>query len=366
MSAISTTYDEREELRSFLEIIRKINRGQSLDEVLSYIYDAFKAVIPYDRLGCALLEKASGIVRTLWARSEWPLLEIRPGFWAPLQGSSLERILDTGEPRILNDLERYLADHPGSESTRKIVREGIRSSLTCPLIADGAPIGFLFFSSRSSGTYREAHAAAYTRIAAHVSVIVEKSRIHAEMLEARRLLTEANRALEQAANVDALTRLPNRRLFDLVYEREWSRAVRLLEPLAVIAADIDCFKQYNDRYGHQAGDECLRRVAAALATAAQRGTDLVARWGGEEFMAVLPRTGADEAAALAESMRAGVESLAIPNVDSEVAPVVTLSLGVAGSLPERGGTAEELLARADAALYRAKRAGRNRVGQDGK
>jgi diguanylate cyclase (GGDEF)-like protein len=125
-------------------------------------------------------------------------------------------------------------------------------------------------------------------------------------------------------------------------------------------ADIDMFKAYNDRYGHLAGDECLREIAVALRSQLRRPGDLLARYGGEEFAVVLPETGVVGAAQLAERMRLAVESLHLSHEGSSVAPYVTVSLGVAEGEPKRQSP-EELIGRADQALYRAKSAGRNRL-----
>jgi diguanylate cyclase (GGDEF)-like protein len=233
--------------------------------------------------------------------------------------------------------------------------------LTCPLIANGKAIGFLFFSSNKPGTYTDAHTDAYQEIAALVSLAVERSRAFEELLETKKRLVATNSALARAAYFDALTGIPSRRYFDLVFEREWKRATRHSEPLALIIADVDHFKLYNDLYGHPAGDECLRRVAQSLLGAAKRGTDLVARIGGEEFAALLPHTRPADALAFAERLREGVEGLAISNGRSPIEPYVTLSLGVACAVPGRELEANALLRVADAALYRAKEGGRNRA-----
>jgi diguanylate cyclase (GGDEF)-like protein len=281
-------------------------------------------------------------------------LKIRVGYAAALEGSSLERILETGQPRILNDLESYLRANPASDSTARIVREGIRSSLTCPLIVEGRPVGFLFFSSKGIGTYADAHVELYQLIASHVAMIVEKGRLHQELLE-------ANRALRGLAEVDGLMGIFNRRFFDALYMREWNRAARESEPLSVILVDIDYFKQFNDLYGHLAGDDCLKSVAAILSGNTQRKTDLVARFGGEELVLVLPNTDSAGAAVMAERLRRLVEELEIPHSGSKVAQRVTISIGLAGGVPRRDGSPRKLLDAADRALYRAKESGRNRV-----
>jgi diguanylate cyclase (GGDEF)-like protein len=141
---------------------------------------------------------------------------------------------------------------------------------------------------------------------------------------------------------------------------EWRRARRDREPLSVVLIDVDQFKAYNDAYGHPAGDSALRRVAEVLSDATHRPGDMVARYGGEEFAVVLSQTGEGGAHVVAESLRARVESLAIPHRASDAAPVVTISLGVATIVPT-DGPAEALLASADGALYTAKREGRNLV-----
>lgn len=178
-----------EEIRRLAAVTERINAGLLLDDVLSFVYESFSELIPYDRIGVSILESNNTLVRARWARSEAPRMEISRGYSARLNGSSLKTILDTGVPRILNDLEAYLEAHPESESTRRIVREGMRSSLTCPLIALNKPIGFMFFSSFGKNTYRDLHRDVFLRIAGQLSVIVEKSRLYQELLELSDLKT---------------------------------------------------------------------------------------------------------------------------------------------------------------------------------
>lgn len=174
-------------------------------------------------------------------------------------------------------------------------------------------------------------------------------------------LQAANQQLEIASNTDGLTGLSNRHKFDQVWAQEWQRAVRQGLPLAVVMIDVDHFKTYNDHFGHPAGDECLRRLAAVLARSVRRAGELAARYGGEEFVVVLP--GVDENGALqeAERIRTEVFQLRIPHGGSSAAPVVTVSLGVAARVPQRAEGLYQLLQEADDALYQAKNSGRNRV-----
>jgi diguanylate cyclase (GGDEF)-like protein len=143
--------------------------------------------------------------------------------------------------------------------------------------------------------------------------------------------------------------------------RIWRRAQREAAPVSLVLIDIDHFKKYNDHYGHLAGDDCLRRVAQALQHAVKRPFDLVARYGGEEFAVVLPDTGIPGAKRLAEEMRKAVEALDIAHALSALSGRVTISSGVAALAPEAGAHPDMLIAAADACLYEAKLAGRNRV-----
>jgi diguanylate cyclase (GGDEF)-like protein len=166
--------------------------------------------------------------------------------------------------------------------------------------------------------------------------------------------------LRQWVYVDGLTGVRNRRYFDERLASEWGRAVRNGTALSVVLLDVDFFKRYNDRYGHQAGDLCLRQVANCLRLTLKRPGDLAARYGGEEFVCLLPDTDLLGALALARQLGAAVEALGIAHADSSVAPVVTVSLGVCSTSGNTPGSAASLLREADAQLYIAKSGGRNR------
>ncbi len=177
----------------------------------------------------------------------------------------------------------------------------------------------------------------------------------------------ARQILRQYSMEDGLTGLANRRRLDEILESEWQRARRERQPLALVILDIDHFKAFNDLYGHQAGDDCLCKVATSLRANVRRAGDLVARYGGEEFMVVLPNTDGRGAAAVAEAMRRSVMHLNLRHKGSPDKRQVTVSAGVAATVPGQGTAAEvaDLIAAADRALYQAKRDGRNAVhGQD--
>jgi diguanylate cyclase (GGDEF)-like protein/PAS domain S-box-containing protein len=188
---------------------------------------------------------------------------------------------------------------------------------------------------------------------------------HVEMiLLAIEDITERKQAEEQLkliAFMDGLTGVANRRHFDNTLDLEWRRAMRSAKFLSLIMIDIDYFKNYNDLYGHLAGDSCLQKIAHTIRDSLRRAGNFVARYGGEEFMIILPETNAEEAYSFAESLREKIANLNIEHKDSKVSKNVTVSLGVSTTVPKKYSTQDDLISLADKALYKAKEGGRNRV-----
>ncbi|MEG4346916.1 diguanylate cyclase [Microcoleus sp. A003_D6] len=188
-----------------------------------------------------------------------------------------------------------------------------------------------------------------------------------ELEAANSQLKSANSELYRLANSDGLTQVANRRCFNQYLEKTWQELGGETAELSLILCDIDFFKTYNDTYGHQAGDACLQQVAQAILEAVNysagevSGETLVARYGGEEFAVILPRTSPEIAVSIAEQIRVWVKKLEIEHINSEVCSLVTLSLGVASTVPRSSAAQKSLIAAADRALYQAKDAGRDRV-----
>jgi diguanylate cyclase (GGDEF)-like protein/PAS domain S-box-containing protein len=226
-------------------------------------------------------------------------------------------------------------------------------------------LAFMFRMCRKDGShvwigasYR--HLPADGGVLAVLRDVTKYKAVEAALAEANEKLADANLALQVLVNRDGLTGLANRRGFDAKLAEEFRRAGRLGQPLALVLVDVDSFKQFNDRYGHLAGDDCLRRICAAVQAVLRRPGDLAARYGGEEIAVLLPATDETGAQVIAEHMRATVAALAIEHLDSGCG-TITISAGIGCLVPGADDRPAALIEAADRALYQAKLAGRNRV-----
>jgi diguanylate cyclase (GGDEF)-like protein len=207
----------------------------------------------------------------------------------------------------------------------------------------------------------ESGASDYVTKPIHWAVLRQRVRRLLQQAQLYKQLEAANQALQQLANVDGLTGVANRRRFDQYLKSQWLTLAQEKAMLSLILCDIDFFKLYNDKYGHPAGDACLQKVSGVLNSTAEKSHDLVARYGGEEFAVVMPRTNTAGAVHIAAGMQAGVRDLQIVHAESHVSQYVTLSLGVATTIPTFDSQPSSLINTADKALYQAKAEGRNRI-----
>jgi diguanylate cyclase (GGDEF)-like protein len=242
-------------------------------------------------------------------------------------------------------LDVGLPDMDGFEACRRFKAH--------PALTD---IPVIFLTSRTSSMDEvdglEAGGIDYITKPINPAILRARIRNHLELKRSRD-------ALERMARVDGLTGVANRRTFDDMLLREWRRQARTGQPLSVIMIDVDHFKQYNDTYGHGAGDRCLKKVTQAAEDALQRPADIIARYGGEEFVALLPDTTLEGALSVAEGIRTAVVALDIEHTESKAAAHVTVSLGVACMVPETDKEPSVLMEAADGELYAAKSSGRN-------
>jgi len=186
------------------------------------------------------------------------------------------------------------------------------------------------------------------------AVVLARIRTHQKIVEQMRMI-------ERYALYDPLTNVLNRRSFEFLIENIWGNAIRRKDSISAMMIDIDDFKRHNDIYGHQHGDVTLQMVASAISSSLRRTSDLLFRWGGEEFVTLLPNTPMSGAVEVAENMRVNIENIMIPSIHGEVPPKVTASIGVASVIPDASSVVLELITRADKAMYAAKETGKNRV-----
>lgn len=217
------------------------------------------------------------------------------------------------------------------------------------------PIIFVTALKTPEDETRALDAGAADFITKPVNAAVVRARVRTQLTVKRQ-----SDALRQLTLTDGLTGVANRRSFDDTLANEWRRCARAQAPMALIMVDIDEFKNYNDAYGHQAGDACLRQVAGAMRRSAGRPQDLVARYGGEEFVILLPQQDLRGAEGVAQRLLDEVSMLSIPHARSNVAPWVSVSMGLASVVPRDTDEPAQLIQRADSLLYRAKQEGRNR------
>src|SRR5713101_2519929 len=271
-----------------------------------------------------------------------------------------------------NALQIYRQDRPGLVLIDVVmpVMDGYESArhMRETSADEWVPIIFLSSKEADQDLDRAIEAGGDDYLVKPVSFVVLNAKIRAlqrlesmrtKQLEMSRDLASANRELEKLSRQDGLTGIANRRYFDSYLVTEVRRAAREKAPLSLILSDVDNFKAFNDCYGHQAGDDCLRQVATALSSAGRRPADLAARYGGEEFAMILPGTVVDGAVDVAQSVVRVIAGLAIPHARSG-AGQITISQGIVSLVPEKGTSPEDLIHRADQALYQAKQQGRNR------
>ncbi|WP_412749832.1 diguanylate cyclase domain-containing protein [Krasilnikovia sp. M28-CT-15] len=351
------------DLLAVLRASQALSSETDLDRLQASVVDQVGALAGATAVRLALFDTDAGgwMLPNPDRPGDTPVPVSAPGTERLVPVRALHYVERTREPLLVTDTagdDRFASDPYLANAPRG-------SLLVVPVLQQGALRAGLVLENRLSvDAFTTDRLGAVTLLAGQLAVSLDNAqlyrRLETKVAERTSALQAANEQLAALSLTDPLTGLANRRRFDDALDDTWTQARDTGTAVTLAMIDIDHFKRYNDCYGHQGGDECLRRVAAELAGTVRQGTDIVCRYGGEEFAIVFTGADHDRAAAVAERARAAVEALALPHERTE-ARIVTLSIGVATHVPAGGGSAHDLVEAADAALYRAKEQGRNRL-----
>ena len=351
-------YEELKDRTKSLEILHEVSRvalasGDLVDRlngIAAYLRARFDlplvSIVVSDDEGEEWVHQAS-----IQRHPEMPIIRDR---WPTAEGV-IGRAIRTGEPQLVMDVH--------SDPDYLLVRDDVVAELDVPLKFHGRTLGAVNYEASSPDVFTPDTVELLETIANQLAGTIELAVVNTQLSVSQAELEHANKALLRLTRIDGLTGVANRRHFDETLTHEWRRTERHQRPFSLALFDIDHFKNYNDAYGHQRGDDALKQVAMALSAGLKRAGDLVARYGGEEFVAILPGLASEQAYRRVDELRRRIEALSIPHEHSAVAGVVvvTVSAGVATFHPDRAANAETLIAAADEALYAAKKGGRNCV-----
>ncbi|HKL26256.1 MAG TPA: sensor domain-containing diguanylate cyclase [Desulfuromonadales bacterium] len=332
--------EEVKGLKNLLSVAQVVVSSLNLGEVLQNILHSAMAIMDFPAGSIALYEESE---QTLVLHAHAGLSEkfVARDRWRVKEGGLTHGIIDFGEPFVVEDVAKT-----NVTMNPLALEEGIQALIAVPLIFQKNLVGILYVDDFQPRTLDRSRLRLLSVLASFATMSIDNARLHLKTLE--------------LASTDGLTGLLNHRQFKKDFCEELRRAERYHTPLSIVLLDVDNFKKFNDLYGHPCGDVILRELAA-LISELLRDCDLVYRYGGEEFVALLPETGLDEALLVAGRIRSSVEEKS-PLFLKEISPAtgVTVSIGVA-SFPEDGSTVEHLLQRVDDLMYMAKSAGKNKV-----
>ncbi len=341
---------ERERLMG--AIANRIRKSLKLEEILQTTVEEVREFLQTDRaIVCRFQPDGSRIVA----------VESVGLKWRSLRGTTIS---DTCLPELYLEAyynNRVIANEDIHQANLNqcqvelLANLQIRANIVVPIV-QGESLWGILAAHQCSATrqWQQEEIELLEQLAAQLAIAIQQAELY-------RQLEDANHELQRLATLDGLTQIANRRQFDSYLNGEWKRAIREQAPISLILCDVDFFKLYNDTYGHQAGDTCLQKIAMALTASAQRPADLVARYGGEEFAIILPNTDAMGALRVADRIKQEIKALKLPHAKSSASKYVTVSLGIASTVPLIHAQTVEAIALADKALYRAKELGRDRA-----
>ncbi|MFZ5967206.1 MAG: diguanylate cyclase [Bacillota bacterium] len=358
-------YESYKNMKIIGEIGQSITSTLDLEKILNRVYENVNNLMDASVFGIGIFDKDEKHVEyKLYIEDSVKV----PSFSIPIRSKTswASWCIRHRKEIMINDVEKQYAQF--LEGRRNTVGGKMESVIYCPLLVEDRIIGVVTVQSKKKNAYTQYNLDTIKALASYIAIAIrnaQKSDKLAEEIvvrkEAQSKLEELNQKLMNLSKLDGLTGIPNRRRFDEYFDFEWKRAKREAIPLSLMFIDIDHFKEYNDHYGHMAGDLIICQVANDLQGSLKRSTDFVARYGGDEFVAVLPNTDHDGALQVAKAMKEKVEGLKIDHGYSDASKYITVTIGVSTVLSHHQMSKEELIHTADHALYAAKSKGRNSV-----
>ncbi len=354
------TLEKYEEINFLYEISSKFAGCFGIKEIIDLVIEQSQKFICGTNVSVMLLNNQTGQLEIISARGQESRQKTILGPGIGIAGN----IMVSGQAEIINDVASDPRYVPGENK--------IYSLLCAPLITSNGTLGVINISNSNPSQYTAQDLKRFKALVAPAAAAIENAYLYEQLKQYSQNLEKevtlrtaelekANAQLQQIASLDGLTKVANRRRFDEYLKEVWQRLIDEISPMSLIMCDVDCFKSYNDTYGHQVGDDCLQRIAKAINCAAKAPAYLVARYGGEEFAVILPNTSARGSLYIAETIKIEIEWLKIRHVRSTVAKYVTLSMGVSSTIPNEENSPEALVQAADRALYEAKKQGRDRI-----
>ncbi|BAZ45284.1 PleD-like protein [Chondrocystis sp. NIES-4102] len=338
------------------DFIENLSKSLDLESVYKKIIPRIGKFLQCDRLSIVRLTNANIVVEAEFITpkaSHINFIEVNLSNYDQVRGEREKYY--TGNIKII--------DKTDNSFSSTIINNLFGSQIIVPILLPHSELkshqyhplwGWLIIEQTCERKWHQEELSFLRQLSNQLGLTIKHILLYQQLEKSNQQMQTANLQLRELAFHDPLTQVSNRRYFERQLNIEWRRLRRIPSPLSVIFCDIDCFKIYNDTYGHQQGDRCLRRVAQALAKVIKRPADLLARYGGEEFIVILPYTPAEGALTVAELMRVAVRELRIPHLYSVVDSVVTISVGVATAIPNSVDSPYMLVESADQALYKAK------------
>lgn len=368
--------DELEESYRKIQIIReigqKITAKLNLEEIINMIYDHINKLMDAHVFVLGLYDKDKEIISyKLCIKNGVKLKPYDKEF--NTKYSFAARCIEKKDTILINDLHYNLGENYDTFVSNLVVKnkaneELPKSIIYCPLIVENHALGMITVQSNNENAYDKHNLDTLKALASYIAIAInnakESEKLSLEIKDRKKIqldLVKANEKLLKLAHIDPLTNILNRRRFIEVLNTQLNYCRRTSNYISLIMIDVDKFKEYNDNYGHLAGDSVLIKIANTIKDTLKRTTDYIARYGGDEFIVILPMTSCEGAISISEKIIKNIRSLKIEHKYTDVSDIVTLTLGVATMIPSKDNRVEELIHQADEALYIAKSKGRNRV-----